>query len=373
MQITDHIHWFMTNRCNLDCVYCFAPKFPKNCNESPERIREITSSIVGLGARVVTLTGGEPTLVKAMPEALEVFRRAGVYVQLHTNATTLNRERIARLKPYLGDMAIPIDSVDPDIQKELRGIDYLPKFWEVLEELESQRMNFNLHTVATLLNLDGFPRLYNSLRNYQFRHWRVYEFNETMVGNRFSGIERFQKVQDLRYLSGEISDEDRRRGDTNCLLAKLLLMEERMKKKRDRRLQFVAQRDRGKPYCFLDNSGDVRYCTYFSRERTVVGNVLKDGIGKVKRKIEAALREGILFDEEGFIEVEQDLPLFARLWQGNFWTEEVEGFGDAQDESERGIDGRSWPRINHLYDLYRKRILRNEGRLMKAGYGALVP
>jgi MoaA/NifB/PqqE/SkfB family radical SAM enzyme len=373
MQNIDHIHWFVTNRCNLKCSYCFAPTFPSKCDESMNRVKTLAELLVGFGVKTVTLTGGEPTLVAALPEALKVFNRAGIYTQLHTNATTLNGDKIRELKPFLGDIAIPIDSIDPFVQKELRGIDYLPKFFEVIKELQKQKVKFNLHTVATMLNIDGFPRLYNALKNYDFDHWRVYEFNETMVDNRFSGPERFLEVERLTRLGGQYSIEDRRRGSTNCLLAKFLLMEERMGGKKDRRLAFVARRDRTKPYIFLDNSGDIRYCTYFTRERAVIGNILNDGLGVVQQKIDSAVENGPLFDEEGFIETENDQPLWIRLWLGNFLTEEVSGFDNPQEDFERGVDGRSWPKINHLYDLYRKREVRQERKLRQKGYGALVP
>jgi MoaA/NifB/PqqE/SkfB family radical SAM enzyme len=373
MEITDHAHWFLTSRCNLDCVYCFRPTFPAACDESPNRIKKLAEILVEGKIKMVTLTGGEPTLVKALPEVLEIFERAGIYVQLHTNATTLDAKRIDQLKRYLGDIAIPIDSIDSNIQKQLRGIDYLPKFWEVVKELEKQKVKFNLHTVATDLNIDGFPRLYNALKNCNFDHWKVYEFNETMVDNRFSGIERFQEVNRLNNLRGEHSIQDYRKGLTDCLLARFLLMEEKMNQKKDRRLKFVARRDRVIPYFFLDNCGDVRYCTYFTRERTVIGNLFQDGFDGIRKKFNSAVEKGPLFDEEGFIETENNQPLWIRLWLGNFWTEEVGGFDSPQNESEKGIDGRSWPKILHLYNLYRRRESRQEGKLAKSGYGALVP
>lgn len=373
MAITDHVHWFITSRCNLNCTYCFAPTFTSACDEGPRRLEELAKMLVDNGVKKVTLTGGEPTLVQRLPEVLKILNKAGIYTQLHTNATLLDARKIEQLKPFLGDMAIPIDSIDSEIQRELRGIAYVPKFFEVLKELENQRVRFNLHTVATMLNIEGFPRLYQALKNHPFYSWRVYEFNETMVDNRFSGVERFQEVERLKSLMGEVSERDRRKGGTNCLFAKFLLMEERMKQKRDRRLQFVARRDRKKPYCFLDNSGDVRYCTYFTKERTVVGNILHDGFEAVKLKLGEAVEKGPLFDEEGFIETENDQPLWVRLWLGNFLTEEVSGFDNPQVDSEKGIDGRSWPKINHLYNLYRRRELRQERRLINCNYGALVP
>jgi len=148
-------------------------------------------------------------------------------------------------------------------------------------------------------------------------------------------------------LGGEIADPNN--GGVNTLFAKFLLMEERMQKTGDERIQFVGKRDRKPTYVFLDNTGDIRYCAWFSRDRKLIGNALKEGFPLIRRKLVAEERKGVLGDEEGFVEALNDMPLWARLWEGNYDIEEC-----------KEVSTRYVSRVEHLDDLYKRRLQRQE-------------
>jgi hypothetical protein len=99
----------------------------------------------------------------------------------------------------------------------------------------------------------------------------------------------------------------------------------------------------------LDSEGEVYYSIFFSGKRVKIGNLLEQGYEKVNGALTEAVSQGLLFDSESFVDLEQDKPLFARLWEGNYDVEEFEE-----------IDGRSMNKVGRLYDLYRKRIDRVE-------------
>jgi hypothetical protein len=295
---------------------------------------------------MVTLGGGEPTLVTPWQAVVKRLKAAGIYVSLHTNGLRLDERTIDGLAPYVGDIALPIDSVRPETQDSLGRKDHKKRFAELTEHIRAAGVLLHLHTVATTRNIDEIPQLYRSLKDRDFGYWRIYEFNDDMIDDRFSCVRRCRQVQEL---AGP--GDDPRNGGIETILAKLLLMEEKMGRK-DRRLQFIGKRDKKPPYVFLDNSGDARYCTYFTQKRVFVGNILKEGFEAVHAALTAAANKGVLFDEEGFINSFQDMPLWARLWEGNYFNEEI-------DE----LDLRHWPRIRHLDLLYRRRVLKQEREL----------
>jgi len=64
--------------------------------------------------------------------------------------------------------------------------------------------------------------------------------------------------------------------------------------------------------------------------------------------------QGVLFDEEGFVEALNDMPVWARLWEGNYLDEEVEE-----------IKPRYLPKAEHLAQLYKARLERQEERMIE--------
>jgi MoaA/NifB/PqqE/SkfB family radical SAM enzyme len=369
MEITDHIHWFLTSRCNLNCSYCFKPRSLAPSSESETQILKLADILVDGGVKMVTLGGGEPMLVEALNPLVEKLKHSGLYVSLHTNGTFLDEERVAQLASYVNDVALPLDSLNSDVQDSFgREKNHVTRFKRQIEQIGDAGIQPNIHTVASLDNIGEMPSIYRFLKSKKFGYWRIYEFNEDMIDDKFSGVNRFQEVMGL---AGQATESDYRDGGVKSLLGRFLLMEERMKKHKDKRVQFVGKRDKKAPYVFLDNSGDVRYCTYFTTERKTVGNLFRDGFLGVQGKLKEALKQGVFFDEDGFINSFQDMPLFARLWEGNYWTEEVDGFSNPQDASEKGIDQRYAPTILRLEGLYSKRMMKQERQLDKL-YEALA-
>lgn len=119
----------LTDRCNLRCPYCMPdePKF-----EAPElqlpiaRWAELMTLFVkSLGIQQIRLTGGEPLLVKQLPEYVAVLndlRPDGLERISLTSNGILLPERIQSLKDAgLSDLNISLDALDPDIFKNLSG------------------------------------------------------------------------------------------------------------------------------------------------------------------------------------------------------------------------------------------------------------
>ncbi len=93
------ITWEITNRCNLDCAFCFLK--PDTLNSAGD---ELTASealaLVDEAARLgagLYLTGGEPLIRADLPEIVARARHRGVRVGLNTNGLLLAGERGRRL------------------------------------------------------------------------------------------------------------------------------------------------------------------------------------------------------------------------------------------------------------------------------------
>jgi len=340
MEFWKRVHWFFTSQCNERCRFCFKPDF--DCG-SANTAEALTDMLVDNKVREVIFTGGEPLLSKSLDASLETLHNNSIDTSIHTNATLLTSARIRDLTSLLDEIAIPLDSVNRTTQEYLRKRDCLPQIKKVLRQLQDMIVRIGIHTVATSLNIKDIPQIYDFLCKGRFDYWRIYEFNPEIVFDRMQSVSRFQEIEMLRGTKATISN-----GGVNCLFADFLLMKEQMARQRDKRVQFVGISDYDRaPYFFLNSNGDVYFATWFSQARKPIGNLLTEGFRKIRNRAAEEYSKGPLYDEEAFIETEQDQPLWARTaWEGNYFSEELD------------VDPKYYGKFRHLSELYLTRIKR---------------
>ncbi len=69
--------------CNLACPWCDTDVSPRFTLSLDDLVKEVLS----FRAKSVVLTGGEPTLVKDMPEFIAALKAAGRWIAVETNGT----------------------------------------------------------------------------------------------------------------------------------------------------------------------------------------------------------------------------------------------------------------------------------------------
>ncbi len=344
MEFWRKVHWFFTSQCNERCKFCFKPDFSSG---SANTTKTLTNILVNNEVRKVIFTGGEPLLSKDLDASLDILHRNRVYTSVHTNATLLTNDRIRDLAALADEIAIPIDSIDRATQEYLRNTDCLPQIKAALGQLRDTNVRIGIHTVATSANIEELPKIYNFLRKGRFDYWRIYELNSNLVSDKFKSVDRFREVEELKGEGATAYD-----GGVNCLFADFLLMEERIAKHMDKRVQFVGVSDYDRePYFFLDPRGNVYLATWFSQARRKIGNLLTEGFRQIKRKAIKEDSKGALYDEEAFIETEQNQPLWVRAaWEGNYFPEELE----------EDLRPKYYRRFKHLSELHLARLIRQE-------------
>ena len=117
----------VTTRCNHDCLHCYnAWK-----NPVPYPIGELgTGETLGMlgkmldetGARLVSLSGGEPLLRTDLCEIVDFLAGRGVRVNLITNASLLDEGALERLVPEkVSVFEVPLLSSERDIHDRMSG------------------------------------------------------------------------------------------------------------------------------------------------------------------------------------------------------------------------------------------------------------
>jgi len=112
-------------RCNLDCSYC--NEYDKTSAPVPlETMLGRIDRLADLGATIITLSGGEPTLHPDLDAIIRRIRGRGAIATLITNGLLLTPDRIRALnRSGLDYLQISIDNLAPDdvSKKSLRVLD----------------------------------------------------------------------------------------------------------------------------------------------------------------------------------------------------------------------------------------------------------
>jgi len=98
-----------TAGCNFRCGFCHNPDLLNSLDAKTYTYGQLGERLAGYRkdwVRAVSLSGGEPTLHRNLPETLEFFREQGFKIKLDTNGS--NPEMLERVLPLVDYVAMDI-------------------------------------------------------------------------------------------------------------------------------------------------------------------------------------------------------------------------------------------------------------------------
>ena len=121
------ISYNLTNECNEACPMCSVQQ-QGGAVLPLDELERIFTELRGSGIRVVELSGGEPFLRSDLAEVFALLDRLDLFSTITTNGTLLTRAWIEQLRTVRGllQLAISLDSLNPETYARLRGRDLLP-------------------------------------------------------------------------------------------------------------------------------------------------------------------------------------------------------------------------------------------------------
>ncbi|HUE84431.1 MAG TPA: GTP 3',8-cyclase MoaA [Pyrinomonadaceae bacterium] len=125
----------LTDRCNFRCFYCLPhgepPIAPKEQMLSYEEIEYVSEIFVSLGIEKIRLTGGEPMMrrdIETIINKIAKLKTAGLQdLALTTNGYFLPGRAEELKAAGLDRITISLDSLKPDVFKQMTGVDVLEK------------------------------------------------------------------------------------------------------------------------------------------------------------------------------------------------------------------------------------------------------
>ena len=137
MSLLDTFYLYVTQRCNLDCDYCyFKVRSPISNELSTSEMIAVLQDVSLLKPKRIVFTGGEPLLRKDLIQLGQAFKDIGIEIRscLQTNGTLITEKNAVRLVKYFDEIRISIDGLEP-INDALRGTGTFKKvmnaFWYI--------------------------------------------------------------------------------------------------------------------------------------------------------------------------------------------------------------------------------------------------
>lgn len=209
-ELPSSVDFMLLGTCNLKCDFCFGPQHEVPAIKKNDAIN-IIGKLANSGVEKIVFTGGEPTLIRDLPEILSETKDRGLVTVLSTNGLLLSsREGLFdKILPYLDWIALPLDGSTREVNERMRigegGSDKMEHFSTVLSLIpkikkEYPEVKIKLGTVVTKQNLQdiaGIPDLLHTLDALPDT-WKLYQISPSEYGR--------QNYNDL-----QVNDEDFRK------------------------------------------------------------------------------------------------------------------------------------------------------------------
>jgi MoaA/NifB/PqqE/SkfB family radical SAM enzyme len=156
--------WLYANyHCNLVCTYCLTESAPTALRRELgiERLVQIASEARAAGFTALGVTGGEPFLVRGLPQALAMMA-AELPTLVLSNGTLFTRRLLAEMAPLAGlDFAVQVslDSAEPAINDKMRGPRNFARVVEAIPALRARSIRVRVATTSEGLEPEELSRL----------------------------------------------------------------------------------------------------------------------------------------------------------------------------------------------------------------------
>lgn len=251
----------VTNRCNLNCVYCYNKndrvKIEDQYEMSYSEYLKVLKDAKATGIKKVVFTGGEPLLYPSLVELGLKVKNLGMTSELLTNAVLINNRNYKQIVKAFDIVTVSLDSHIKEIHESQRGGGTFEKAINALKILRQAGVKWiYAATVVTKENIKDIIEYYRFALD-KIKVNRV--INQICLPYDISG-----KSEDLMPTNEEIFDMEERIDK---------FMKSRIKEKVDQPLLRNVTCGAGTAEIGVSPNGDVFPCHTLQKKEFLCGNL----------------------------------------------------------------------------------------------------
>jgi len=157
----------VTQRCNLNCAYCYEENYKKNHREfSTVEMLSLIDELCEMGTKLISLNGGEALLRDDIGIVVDKIRKKNILCQLTTNGL-LVKKKIDVIKK-IDALCLSIDGAR-ECNDLNRGRGTYDKIIEGIECLKANNITFHTNTVLTKSNKKAVEEVMELACKYCFK------------------------------------------------------------------------------------------------------------------------------------------------------------------------------------------------------------
>jgi len=162
----------VTKLCNQRCLMCNIWK-TKSDDMTVEQLEREIKKLKRFGVRYVFVQGGEPLIRKDIIEVIDLFIKYRIKPTIITNGILLTPEIAGEIAKRRCNLAVSIDSMDPELFEKLRGSDKLPVILDNLEKISGIKRKGNWSITTTITGLSKFDDI-RKIEQFASEHGFMY-------------------------------------------------------------------------------------------------------------------------------------------------------------------------------------------------------
>ncbi len=155
-----NIHLAITHKCNLQCKHCYIGAGKEISNELDKEtwIKGFNNLFSVIPKPDITISGGEPTLVKDLPEIISFLNKKTKRIVFYTNGTS----NINSILPMIDEVQVSLEGLSSSTHDYIRGDGTFKKVSDfILDFPEKQKLK-----IALTLMHHNFNEIKNNITNW---------------------------------------------------------------------------------------------------------------------------------------------------------------------------------------------------------------
>ena len=261
----------LTNKCNLNCVYCYNRNVKYSSELSDMQLLDLVSQIKEeVKPLFVTFSGGEPFVRKEiMFRLIKILKESDIEIFVNTNGTLIDESVAKKIGELdIDKININLDGIDKEKHDKLRGLpgcfDRALKAIELLKKHAPHTL-VSIRTVITNENYEEIVHIAKFVRELGLKEYMLIDFipkydDQHLMMNKEEWLEFYKIYKKIKEIGLRIIPNHA-----------ILFLE--------------RKRDVGIPFCMagriklsIGANGDAFACDHLKEKKFVAGNVLTEKI-----------------------------------------------------------------------------------------------